>query len=126
MAEYTRKLQFDKATSEKIFARDHGECIFCQMGYHMEGWTPQAGGYDIMHFIPKSHQGMGIEQNGVLGCRYHHHMMDNGNKGLRKEMLKLLESYLRSIYPDWNRNMLIYDKWAFLNKCRADNLVKQE
>ena len=29
---YTRKLQFDKKTQEKIIQRD-GQCIFCKMGY---------------------------------------------------------------------------------------------
>lgn len=50
---------------------------------------------DIMHYIPKSKQGLGIEQNGVLGCRYHHHLLDNGSKGLREEMLKMAKEYLR-------------------------------
>ena len=37
-----------------------------------------------MHIVNKSQGGLGIEQNGVLGCRYHHGLLDNGNKGLRK------------------------------------------
>lgn len=54
---------------------------------------------DIMHFIPRSQGGLGIEQNGVLGCRYHHMLLDNGNKGLRDEMLKIMEEHLRMSYP---------------------------
>ena len=66
---------------------------------------------DIMHFIPRSQGGLGIEQNGVLGCRYHHMLLDNGNKGLRDEMLQIMEEHLRMSYQNWNREELIYKKW---------------
>lgn len=111
---YTKKLQFDKKTQEKIYYRDHGECIFCSMGYY----TDCSSGLllrikDIMHYIPKSSLGLGIEQNGALGCRYHHGLLDNGNKGRRKEMLEKFAGYLKSIYPDWNEAELVYKKYDF-------------
>ena len=56
--------------------------------------------------------GLGIEQNGVWGCRYHHHMLDNGKGGYRKEMLKIMEIYLKSIYPNWDKKDLVYKKWG--------------
>lgn len=65
---------------------------------------------DIMHIVNKSQGGLGIEQNGVVGCRYHHGLLDNGNKGLRSEMLYMIEEYLGNCYPDWNRTSLIYEK----------------
>ncbi|MDE7331243.1 MAG: hypothetical protein K2O16_03230 [Lachnospiraceae bacterium] len=109
---YTRRLEFKPEERRKIEERDHGACIFCEMGYEMEGadWAGlQLDG--IMHFIPRSHLGRGIEQNGALGCRWHHNMLDNGNKGKRKEMLGMFEAYLRSIYPDWDREELVYRKY---------------
>ncbi len=112
MTKRTRKLQFDKKTREKIYYRDRGQCIFCNMGYHMKcksGLLLEIK--DIMHFIPKSSGGLGVEQNGALGCRYHHELLDNGKEGLRKEMLKLFEKYLCSIYPDWSKDDLVYKKW---------------
>ena len=66
---------------------------------------------DFMHYINKSAGGLGIEQNGVLGCRYHHMLLDNGNKGLREEMLQIMEKHLKKHYPGWNRENLIYKKW---------------
>lgn len=108
---YTKKLQFDLKTQEKIIARD-GDCIFCMMGYSTEGSTwLDLTIKDIMHFVPKSKMGLGIEQNGALGCRYHHSKLDNGKDGLRAEMLERFEAYLRSIYPDWDKENLVFKKY---------------
>ena len=46
-----------------------------------------------MHIVPRSQGGLGVEQNGVLGCAGHHALMDNGNKGLRTEMIGMLEDF---------------------------------
>lgn len=108
----TETVQFSQKTKEKIYYRDNMQCIFCSMGYCNEcksGMLLQIK--DIMHFIPKSQGGKGIEQNGAVGCRYHHDLMDNGDKGLREDMLKKFEAYLRSIYPDWNKKNLFYKKY---------------
>ncbi len=111
---YTKKLQFDTRTRKRIYIRDHGECIFCRTGYHMEGASGMMLDIkDVMHFVPKSRMGLGIEQNGAIGCRYHHSLLDNGNKGLRQEMLEKFEEYLRSLYPGWAREDLVYRKYDF-------------
>lgn len=111
---YTRKLEFDSKTRIKIKTRDHGVCIFCEMGYTTEGATGwDLIPVDIMHFVPRSSLGLGIEQNGALGCRYHHNMLDNGNKGHRSDMLKRFENYLRSFYPGWKKEDLVYKKYDF-------------
>lgn len=110
MAKYTKLLRFDKETARKIMDRDQG-CYFCQIGYHMDPENSQFQIKDIMHVVPKSSLGLGIEQNGVEGCRYHHSLMDNGNEGLRSEMLSMLKSYLSDIYPGWDENKMIYRKW---------------
>ena len=67
--------------------------------------------YDIMHIVPKSQGGLGIEQNGVLGCRYHHQMLDNGNEGLRDEMMQIIDTYMEMHYPGWDRSALVYTKY---------------
>ena len=110
MKKRTKALQFPPATIGKMLRRDGG-CIFCGFGYHMRctdqmSYTVR----DAMHIINKSQGGLGIEQNGVIGCRYHHHLMDNGNKGLREEMLHIIEDYMTGLYPDWNKEDLIYRK----------------
>lgn len=114
MSGYTKLLRFDKKTIRRIQQRDNYSCLFCRIGYHCEEFNPNKLDFivhDIMHFIPKSKLGLGIEENGVEGCRYHHHLLDNGNKNLRQEMLDIMEKYLQSIYPDWSKDKLVYRKY---------------
>lgn len=65
----------------------------------------------VMHYIPRSAGGLGIPQNGAIGCQFHHNMLDNGNQGKRKEMLEIFRQYLQELYPEWNENELVYRKW---------------
>lgn len=65
-----------------------------------------------MHIVPRSQSGMGVEQNGALGCVWHHNMMDNGNRGNRNEMISMLEERMRRIYPGWTREQVTYRKGA--------------
>ena len=107
--------EFSQSERQKIVERDHGECIFCKARYRMDG----AGWYEltmksIMHYIPRSQGGLGIEKNGAVGCQWHHHMLDNGNDRRREEMLEIFEKYLRQQYQDWNSSEIVYDKWRFL------------
>lgn len=113
MHKRTRELQFSQKERKKIVERDNGECIFCVMGY-----MPPAEKYvltvkEIMHFIPRSAGGLGVERNGAVGCKYHHTMLDNGGRGERSEMLALFERYLKSKYKDWEKEALIYKKYDF-------------
>lgn len=106
---------FTKEVAMRIAERD-GDCIFCKMRYHMEYSTSSMGLEikDCMHYINKSQNGLGIEENGVLGCRYHHSLLDNGSKGLRPEMLEIMKKHLKEKYSDWSEEKLIYSKWDFL------------
>lgn len=109
------KYQFSKRTIQIITERDRG-CIFCRMGFHMKNQDQVLYQLmDIMHYINKSQGGLGVPENGAVGCRYHHGLLDNGNKGLREEMKEIFRSYLMQQYPDWKKEKLIYDKWNFLN-----------
>lgn len=63
-----------------------------------------------MHFIPRSDGGLGIEENVVTGCVQCHAEYDNGK--YRREHEKRIEEYLRSKYPNWDKDKLIYKKWA--------------
>ena len=113
MAKYTKLLQFDKKTREKIYERDNYGCLFCRLGYHIVGKNLsnlEFNIFDIAHFINKSQMGLGIEENGVLLCRWHHSQLDNGNKGLRPEMLSIMEEYLKSKYENWDKVKLTYKK----------------
>lgn len=112
----TRAKQFDQKTQMKIWNRDVARCVLCAAGYHMEEATDplMLQIRDIMHIVPKSQGGLGIEQNGVVGCRFHHHMMDNGKDGRREEMLEICREHLRACYPDFDETQVVYDKWAGL------------
>ena len=115
MASYTKLLQFDKETREKICERDNYSCIFCKISYHTKNMNLsnlEFNIFDIMHFIPKSKLGLGLEENGVCWCSVHHLWLDNGHKGLRKEMLSIMEEYLKQCYPEWNKENLVYKKWS--------------
>ncbi len=107
--------EFHKKAREEICRRDLGQCIFCKMEYRMEQaeWLEREI-LSVMHYIPRSSNGLGIPQNGALGCQYHHHMLDNGNNGAREEMLQLFREYLQGHYPDWSEDKLVYSKWNFL------------
>lgn len=114
MSKYTKYLQFDGETKNNIVERDNFTCLFCSKGYQIAGKNLsnlEFHVFDIAHFINKSQGGLGIEENGVLLCRYHHHHLDNSNKGLREEMLSIMEEYLKSLYPNWDKENLIYKKW---------------
>lgn len=104
--------EFSAKERKAIYERDGQQCIFCRMNYHMQGATPY-GLYikSVMHYIPRSRNGLGIQQNGAVGCQYHHEMLDNGKDGRRKEMMDLFHDYLKSHYPDWDENKLVYRKW---------------
>lgn len=41
--------------------------------------------FSIMHYIPRSKNGLGIPANGAVGCQCHHDMLDNGRQGRRTE-----------------------------------------
>lgn len=70
----------------------------------------------IMHYIPRSQNGLGIPENGAVGCEYHHHMLDNGSEGRREEMLGIFRDYLISRHPGWDERKLVYNKWSFLEE----------
>ena len=101
--------EFSQKARQAIRNRDKG-CIFCQMGYKTS--DESFGDLQIMHYIGRGRGGLGIPENGALGCAYHHQMMDNGLYG--PEMREMFKEYLMEQYKGWNEGDLVYDKWAFL------------
>lgn len=107
----TRHLEFTAKARKAIHKRDQETCVFCAAGYE----PPEDPAYcrtalQIMHVVPRSQLGMGVEQNGALGCVWHHQMMDNGNRQNREEMLAMLEGRMRRMYPGWSREAVTYRK----------------
>ena len=98
MHKRTRACSISKKTKETVYKRDGGCCIFCG-----------APGLPEAHYVPRSHGGLGIEQNIITSCRPCHDKLDNSTN--RQQMLRSAAAYLRSCYPDWNEQKLVYDKW---------------
>lgn len=107
------RMEFTAKERRKIHERDRERCVFCEMEYQMPTDLAYCQtGLQIMHIVPRSQLGMGVEQNGVLGCVYHHNMMDNGNQGCRKEMQGILEERMKRLYPGWSRKRVMYSKYS--------------
>lgn len=116
MSKRSNACEFSPKAKAQIRARDKDKCIFCQIGYHMppEEFTASQT-IQIMHFIPRSQGGLGIPENGAVGCVYHHMLLDNGRDN-RDEMMELFQAYLLLHHENWNRKELIYDKWSWLKR----------
>ena len=108
----TKSLQFSKDTRMRLLERDKG-CFFCQRGIHMDGsLSIDRAVLDPMHIVNKSQGGLGVIENGVIGCRWHHHLMDNGKYS--EEMRRMAETYLEVLYPGWARESVTYSKYKDL------------
>ena len=88
-----------KKVKDIVWERDGGKCIICGSIYAMPN----------SHFVRRSQGGKGIPENIVTMCQRCHMMYDQGSD--RRAIEAFTEKYLKSIYPDWNREKLYYKKW---------------
>lgn len=88
-----------KAVEERDSIDGHPSCIFCG--------SPNAKGE--AHVISRAQGGLGVERNLVTACRTCHGRMDNTT--YRDYYVNKAKEYLKSIYPDWNEEDLVYNKW---------------
>lgn len=98
MNKRTKACSIPAKVKRRVNDRDGGRCIFC-------------GGYGLpeAHIIPRSHGGLGIEQNIVTACRPCHDRMDNSVD--RPRMLQAAKKYMIQTYGGWNENECIYRRW---------------
>ena len=85
-----------------VWERDNHQCIICGNRQAMPN----------SHVVRRSSGGLGIEQNIVTMCQRCHAMYDQYID--RSAMENYIEQYLKGIYPDWDREKLIYRKWEDL------------
>lgn len=86
-----------------VWERDKHQCIVCG----------SSNAFPNAHYIARSHSGLGIEENVVTLCLRCHNAYDNGNDTEFKNYIQgRIESHLKSIYPNWNKDDLIYRKWT--------------
>jgi 5-methylcytosine-specific restriction endonuclease McrA len=88
-----------KKVKDRVWERDGGKCIICHSRY----------AFPNSHYIRRSKGGKGIEENIVTMCQTCHRMYDQGID--RAAIQSYTEKYLRSKYPDWNPDKLVYKKW---------------
>ena len=86
---------------DRVWERDGRRCVICQ--------SPNA--MPNSHIIRRSQGGLGIEENIVTMCGRCHSMYDQYID--RENMEAYIENYLRSHYPNWDREKLVYKKWSF-------------
>ena len=89
-----------------VWERDNGRCVVCGNRYNV---MPNA------HFISRANGGLGIEQNIVTLCtnlteNKCNYKFDNGSAAEKEKIGNQIENYLKSKYPDWSKENLIYKK----------------
>lgn len=96
-ARRTKALEIPPEVKKAVYERDGGACIWCA-----KRGEPNA------HYIPRSHGGLGIEENILTLCWGCHMEYDQTtNRGRMGEFFK---GYLMSKYPDWDETKCIYKK----------------
>ena len=111
-----------KEVKKRVWERDNGQCVICGTTYTA---APNA------HYIPRSHLGLGIEENIVTLCMACHCDFDNSAK--RPYYASVIRRYLQMCYPDWDESKLTYKKYDALEtyhrlsdkgKADVDNYIK--
>ena len=111
-----------KEVKKRVWERDHGQCVVCGTTYTA---APNA------HYIPRSHLGLGIEENIVTLCLACHCDYDNSTK--RPYYASIIRRHLQMCYPDWDESKLTYKKFDALQtyhslsdkgKADVDNYIK--
>lgn len=100
MKKRTRALDISPKVKRAVWERDGHVCILCGSPYAM----PNA------HYIPRSHGGLGIEENVVTLCFNCHARYDNSAD--RESLKTQIRAYLKGKYPNWNESELYYKKWS--------------
>lgn len=96
-ARRTKALEIPPEVKEAVYERDNGACIWCA-----KRGEPNA------HYIPRSHGGLGIEENILTLCWGCHMKYDQTTN--RGRMGAFFKRYLKSKYPDWTEEKCIYKK----------------
>lgn len=88
-----------KEVKERVWERDNHRCIICGMI-----GNPEA------HIISRTKGGLGIEENIVTLCRRCHARLDQSPYGTRIQYINYVLAYIKSKYPNWRKEDVIYVK----------------
>ena len=102
----TKALAIPIEVKRKVAERDsidgHPCCIWC--GKPAPTTNPLA--FSVAHYISRGQGGKGIEEN-ILTLDWECHMKYDKHQPKMREFFK---DYLKTKYPDWNEEKLIYKK----------------
>lgn len=93
----TKATRIPETVKKAVWERDCGCCIVCGRP-----------GCPWCHYIPRSHGGLGIAENIITLCDTCHFLYDQSY--LRQPFKSTIERYLKSKYPDWDEEKLVYRK----------------
>lgn len=101
----TIAVDISKSVKDAVWERDQHRCIICG----------DTNAFPNAHFISRARGGLGIEENIVTLCSNFapckcHYKYDFGTKEEQEELGQKIETYLKSKYPNWDRQNLIYKK----------------
>ena len=98
MHKQTKATAIPTRVKEAVYERDGRCCILCGRN----------NGEPVAHVVRRSQGGMGIEQNIVTLCPSCHRAFDEGSR--RTALYACIVGYLKTKYPDWKRENMIYKK----------------
>jgi len=89
----TQALEIPHKVKESVHKRDNGCDIW-------DG-TPVDVSCSCCHYIPRTHSGLGIEQNIVTLSPENHRLFDKGPIEVRMAMEAFIKVYLMTYYANW-------------------------
>lgn len=98
----TKETEITQKVKKAVWERDNHKCIFCDKEVPLFNANS--------HFIKRSHNGLGIEENIMTNCNECHKKFDDSI--LRKNMIPVARKHFKSKYKNWNEEDLIYKKWG--------------
>ena len=108
MRNETRYTAIPAKVKQAVAIRDEVDgfpcCLICGTPAPPSAYTA----FSCAHYIPRSAGGKGVEENVVTLCPRCHGMYDQGID--RINTAEYLENYLKSKYPNWDKENLIYKK----------------
>ena len=98
----TKATEIPKSVKMKVWKRDNHKCIFC----HEEVPWNLANS----HFVKRSHNGLGIEEDVFTACIKCHQKFDDS---IDRESMKIIAyNHLRKFYKDLDEKDLVYKKYG--------------
>jgi 5-methylcytosine-specific restriction endonuclease McrA len=108
MRNETRYTAIPAKVKQAVAIRDEVDgwpcCLICGTPAPPSAYTA----FSCAHFIPRSAGGKGVEENVITLCPRCHSMYDQGID--RGTTAAYIEEYLKSKYPHWDKELLIYKK----------------